>query len=377
MDRPNSNGSVYRNVSSDAHINLARQIAAESTVLLQNQNSILPLNLERKQKIAIIGVTAAQPVIHGSGSAAVEAAYIPAPLDSLREAFGVPQGGRCSARGTCIEFYPGADTAEAATLAASSDVAVVFVSAVSGEGNDRANLTLGDKQDALIEAVGNVAHNKTVVVAVTDGAILTPWRETVAAILVPFLPGQEFGHAITDVLLGRTAPSGKLPITFPAIPNQVGFTNTSWAKQVSNYSEGLHVGYRFYSSHNSTPAFPFGFGETYTEFTFSQLELSTCTVRCTVTNTGTRTGTQVAQLYLRFPPSAGEDFVQLKGFEKVQLDAGESVKVSFELNNRSFSIWDVSTHAWVIVNGQFGIQIGGSSADTSLLGSFAMPNFCF
>jgi beta-glucosidase len=372
MDQPNRNGSIYHNVSSGAHINLARTIAAESTVLLQNRGLLLPLKLGVQKRMAVIGATAVHPIIHGTGSAQVAPAYTPTPLDSLRDALSIPSGDTCNADGICVEYADGANVSQAVQLAESSDVVIVFVGSASGEGQDRANLTLSGGQDRLIAAVGQVASTKSAVVAVCDGAILTPWRDVVASILIPFMPGQEFGHAITDVLLGRTPPSGKLPVSFPAMRNEVGFTNISWGKSVSNYSEGLHVGYRYYSAHKRAPAFAFGSGETYTTFTFTQLRIKGCNVSFLVTNTGFRPGRQVAQLYLRFPASTGEDFIQLKGFEKVRLDAGQSTRVSFALDDRSFSIWDTNMHAWAVASGQFAVQVGGSSADASLAGAITV-----
>ena len=219
MDRPNVNGSIHRNVSTAEHIQLARTIAARSSVLLQNKGGILPLKVAPVRggrggasgsptpspaagwvrEIAVIGVQARSPTFHGSGSGQVAAAYAPAPLDSLRDALGVPVGGECRPdRSVCVRFDGGGNHGDAAKLAAAADVAIVFVACTGSEGQDRLNLTLSGGadavggQDELIAAVGGAAASRTVVVAVTPGAILTPWRGSVAAIVAAFMPGQQY-----------------------------------------------------------------------------------------------------------------------------------------------------------------------------------------
>merc|ERR1712039_1144771 len=236
-------------------------------------------------------------------------------------------------------------------------------------GSDRPDLTLG-KEDALITAVADVAGDKTVVVAVTPGALLTPWRDNVSAILTPFMPGQEYGNAITGILFGDANPSGKLPITFPNVENEMGLTQQQWpgVNLISVYSEALEVGYRWYGVHGVKPAFAFGHGLSYTKFAYSNLKISGRTVSCTVQNVGSVKGAEVAQLYLDFPQTAGEPPKQLKGFKKVSLAPKESTIVDFELDDRSFSIWDVSKHAWAVEPGKFWAMIGSSVEDIRLRG---------
>lgn len=280
-----------------------------------------------------------------------------------------PPGTSCK-DGVCVRYSSGADPSEAADLAAKSDVAIVFVGTSSHEGSDRGNLGLGD-QDALIEAVAKAAGSKTVVVAVTPGALLTPWRESVSAILTPMMPGQEYGNAITAVLFGDVNPGGKLPITFPTKENEVEFKTKQYPGEngISVYSEKLEVGYRWYDVHKVAPAYPFGHGLSYTNFEFSGLKFSGRTVTCNVKNTGKIDGSEAAQLYLQFPSSAGEPPKQLKGLQKLRLKAGQSAVAKFELNDRSFSIWNVDTHKWAVVPGKFVAMVGSSSRDIRLTGT--------
>ena len=395
MDTPNVNGSIYQNVSTPEHIKLARKIAATSSVLLQNKGGILPLDVASGgsagsiREIAVIGAQATSPTLHGSGSGQVAAAFAPTPLDSLRRALRVPVGQDCNTDKVCVRHTMHESTAEAVRLAAASDVAIVFVACTGTEGQDRLNLTLSGGadgvggQDELIAAVGSAAGNRTVVVAVTPGAILTPWRHSVAAIIAAFMPGQQYGHAIADVLLGFTPPAGKLPVTFPAEENQVKFTNLSWGgnhtvhqhanSATSNHSEKLLIGYRWYDAHNSTPAFPFGHGlPGYSTFRFTNLAASTSAVTFSLENTGADAATETPQLYLNFPAAAEEPPWQLKGFQKIALPAGGKTNVSMPLTTRDLSIWSVEQHAWTAVSGAFSVAVGGSSRDQQLTGSFTV-----
>eukprot|EP00756_Hemistasia_phaeocysticola_P003291 Hpha_TRINITY_DN12167_c0_g2::TRINITY_DN12167_c0_g2_i1::g.82093::m.82093/K05349/bglX; beta-glucosidase len=279
-------------------------------------------------------------------------------------------GSFCNKDGVCVKYATGSDTAAAASLAASSDVAIVFVGTTSSEGGDRKDLSFGD-QDDLVRAVAAQAGKKTVVVAVTPAAALTPWRDQVAAVVTPLMPGQEYGNAIADVLFGDVNPSAKLPITFPSAENETQFSQTQWPgvdKHVA-YSERLEVGYRYYSAHNITPAYAFGHGLSYTTFGYSDLQVSGRTVSFSVKNTGSVAGSEVAQLYLDFPQSAGEPPKQLKGFQKLTLKAGETTRASIQLDDRSFSVWSVASHSWEIPSGSFGVMVGSSSADVRLTGT--------
>ena len=181
------------------------------------------------------------------------------------------------------------------------------------------------------------------------------------------------------MLFGDVNPSAHLPLTLPRAENEVGFTDAMWPgvgdkQRVASYSEGLLVGYRWYNAHNATPAFPFGHGLSYTTFALAGLRASPTRVTVTVTNTGRRPGAAAPQLYLTFPPSAGEPPGQLRGFAQAQLEPGESAEVRFPLRARDMSVWNATTHAWQLVHGSFGVAVGLSSRDAAALrGAFRSP----
>jgi len=271
---------------------------------------------------------------------------------------------------TGVVYASSKDQKAAAKLAASADVALIFVGTSSHEGGDRTSLGLGS-EDELIATVAKAAGKKTVVIAVTPGALLTPWRDDVAAILTPFMPGQEYGNAITEVLFGDVNPAAKLPITFPKVENEMEFSKSQWpgTNGISVYSEKLNVGYRWYATHNVTPAFPFGHGLSYTKFVYGNLAVKGRTVTCTVKNAGKVDGVEVAQLYLKFPSTAGEPPKQLKGFQKLVIGAGKTTTATFTLDDQSFSVWDADAHQWSLVHGTFGVMVGSSSEDVRLYGT--------
>jgi len=365
FDRPAPNASaIHNNVTSDAHNALARQFAAASTVLLQNNNGLLPLSSTTPKKIAVIGdACSVSPIVHGDGSGQVSPPYVITVLQGVTAA---------AAQGSIISYSRTSPVADAVTAAENADVAIVCTATVSSEGFDRMNLNLPFYEDDLIQAVA-AAQNKTVVVVSAPGAVLTPWAKDVGAILVNFMPGQEAGNAIADVIFGAVNPSGKLPLTFPAVENQVGFQQSQYPglpannPVEANYSEGLFVGYRWYDAYQSVPAFPFGHGLSYTTFQLGNVQASPTSVQAILINTGSVAGAEVLQLYIAFPQSAGEPPQQLKGFAKVHLAPGASTQVSFNVTQRDLSIWDVASHSWQVVNGTFTALLGSSSRN--ILGS--------
>jgi len=195
------------------------------------------------------------------------------------------------------------------------------------------------------------------------GAVLTDWADSVSSLVVAFMPGQEEGNSIADVLFGAVNPSGKLPVTFPNKENEVGFKPDEYpgVNLQEYYREQLNVGYRWYAANAVKPRFPFGFGLSYTTFSVSELSLTGRKVSVTLNNTGTTTGAEVVQVYVQFPASASEPPIQLKGFEKVSLAPRQTQIVDFELTDRDLSIWDVSSHSWKTVSGTYVIYVGTSS----------------
>jgi len=289
-------------------------------------------------------------------------------------------GVRC---GFGVAFEPALVSETARRMAAAADVAVVavgFTKETEGEGADR-TFALPWGQDALIQAVA--AANARTVVTLTGGVgtDTRPWLERVPALIELYYPGQEGGTALAEILFGRHAPEGKLPVTF----------DRSWEDSASHafyypsggavgpeahphvrYDDALMVGYRYWTSAGKHPLFPFGFGLSYTRFKFSDLKVPASAssrtpieVSVAVQNTGGVAAAEVAQLYVSDPSAPmPRPERELKGFARVRLEPGETQRVVFELDRRSFSYWDEKTHAWTVAPGRFVIRVGDSSEDT-------------
>jgi beta-glucosidase len=300
---------------------------------------------------------------------------------------------------TPSELAPGIASAVAAAKSAATAVVVVSDDTES-EATDRASLNLPSAQNELISAVA-AANPHTVVVVDAGAPVVMPWLNQVASVVDAWYPGESNGTALAAVLFGQVNPSGHLPVTFPTGLSQVPASTPAQFPGVDGqvqYSEGIDVGYRYYDANNETPLFPFGYGLSYTNFRFSDLDVTpravlngssnpgstSCgcngqssplvTVSATVTNTGRVAGSDVAQLYLSDPAAAGEPPRQLKGFQKVTLQPGQSTTVHFTLAGHDLSYWNDTADGWVVPDGQFGVYVGDSSslANLSLRGSFAV-----
>jgi len=396
MDEPVSTWdwkNLAKNVTTEASLSSARHLSAISHVLLKNEGGVLPLS--QNKKIAIIGFGSSNAVVHGGGSGSVVPSFVASPLAGVLAAAGTDAN---------VVYDNGTDIVKAAAIASSADYAIVFAGTLSHEGGDRASLSLDDgcddwpaviagqcdgnahNQNAMIEAVAK-ANSKIIVVLSVPGAVVMPWSGDVAAILTNFMPGQQAGNAVADVLFGKVNPSGKLPLTFPNGENDTEITQAQWPglpdaskPTYAYYTEKLLVGYRHYDAHNIsfTTGFPFGHGLSYTTFDYSNLKVQRNSssdggiqVAFTVKNSGKVAGAEVAQLYLGFPGTAGEPLRQLKGFGKTKvLAAGEVQKMQLNLRQRDTSIWDVVRHGWSVVPGKYQVSIGSSSRDFRLQGSF-------
>jgi beta-glucosidase len=341
---------------------LSRKVAEEGTVLLKNDRNILPLSTGVK-KIAVIGSDAHdEPVFHGDGSGGVWSEYVVTPLQGIKTR--VPQASVTYTNSTAKDL--------AVQQAKNADVAIIFVSKKSGEGNDY-NLNFEENENQLVKAVVQAQPN-TIVVAHVPSAVVMPWADMVRGIVCAFYPGQENGNAIASILFGNVNPSGKLPVTFPTnekeIPVNTPIQYPGINKQ-TNYTEKLQVGYRWYDANGVQPQFAFGHGLSYTTFNFTDIHLEGLTVHVTIQNTGSRDGAEVVQMYLTFPKSAGEPPQQLKNFTKVFLKARESQSISFTITDQDLSIYDVATAAWKVVYGEFRIRIASSSRDMRSVLRFA------
>ena len=278
--------------------------------------------------------------------------------------------------------YTDTNIAQAVALAKSSTTAVVFASNYEQEGDDLNDIELSGDQDQLIADVA-AANPNTIVVLNTGSAVAMPWLSQVKGVLEAWYPGQTEGTAIASVLFGNYDPSGHLTVTFPTSLAQVpASTAAQWpgvGGQVQ-YSEGVDVGYRWYDSQGQAPLFPFGYGLSYTSFSFSNLHISSlpqggaATVTATVTNAGTRSGADVAQLYVTDPAASGQPPLQLEGFARVNLQPGQSQTVSFPLTQQNLRYWNSNSNAWAVSTGNYQISVGDSSASLPLTGTLPVAS---
>jgi len=368
FDRPAPSGTI----DAQADGKIARDVAEQGTVLLKNDGALLPLDSGKLGSIAVIGPNAGQAMTGGGGSSHVNPFYAVSPLDGIKSRAG---------SGVTVNYADGADVNAAANAARSSAVAVVFVGDNESEGGDRSSLELPNNQDQLIQAV--VAANPRTIVALNAGApMLMPWAGQVQGIVQAWYPGEEDGNAIAAVLFGDVNPSGKLPVTFPKNAGDVPANTLQQypgVNGVAQYSEGVFVGYRYDDQNNIAPLFPFGYGLSYTTFGYSNLSVMTggqsdpysATVGLDVTNTGGRAGAEVAQLYLGIPATnVPEPPKQLKRFQKVSLQPGQTRRITFTLRARDLSYWDTRANDWVVQRGAYQVMAGGSSRDLPLHSSF-------
>lgn len=353
---------------------VARTVATESMVLLKNQDHALPLNTA--QKIAVFGKAAHNFYISGGGSAEVnvDPRRVVYPLPALEQAgFTVLDsldGHPLDERSAPAQLSHAADTA---------DVALIFIGRTSTEGADRYTMALHPDEVALIQRTAKLFHErqKKAIVILNVGAVvdMKAWNDHPDAILLSWLPGQEAGHALADLLSGKISPSGKLPFTIPVNYRD----NPSWGNFPGNqqrviYGEGIYVGYRYYDTKGIAPLYPFGHGLSYSSFTYGPLQLSTTrldqdnfaplTVTVPVKNTGPVPAMEVVQVYVRDVHSRlDRPFQELKNYRKILLQPGEEKRVTFTLDARAFSFWDDNQHNWTIEPGLFEIRVGSSSRD--------------
>ncbi|KAI8149939.1 beta-glucosidase [Fennellomyces sp. T-0311] len=377
----------------DGHATLVRKMAAAGTVLLRNEESILPLKKKMK-KIAIIGSDAGPnaeginscedracnrgTLLMGWGSGTVDFPYVITPKEGIEA--------RLEEDTEIVYTYNDWDTEAAAKLAADADIALVFANSNSGEeyltvedNNDRKNLTLWNNGDNLIQAVAD-ANENTVVVIHSVGPVLMPWIENsnIKAIVWPGLPGQESGNSLADILFGDVNPSGRLPYTIAKRDSDYP-AGISQASTIV-YEEKLLVGYKWFDAHGIQPLFEFGFGLSYSQFEYGNLKVKVkgntndprVIASITIRNIGDYDGAEIPQAYITFPETAGEPPKLLRGFEKVYLDKGDRKKVDFEFTKMDLSIWNEQSADWMVPRGDFMVHVGASSRDIRASASFAI-----
>jgi beta-glucosidase len=369
---------------------IALDIARQGIVLLKNEG-VLPLAADTTARIAVIGGYAQLGVPSGAGSSTVlppggYAAVVTiggsgimaggrnlyllpsSPLAELKKVLPKAQ----------IEFDPGQNPAEAALLARRSDVVIVLGVRAESEGFDSPSLALPWGQDAVIQAVAAVNPN-TIVLLETGNPVTMPWKDSVKAIIQAWYPGQAGGQAISEIIVGKVNPSGRLPITFPADlaqtprPELAGL-GTPWGTPTTvRYDEGAEVGYRWFAKTGAKPLFAFGHGLSYTTFSYSDLSVTggeTLTAAFTVTNIGQREGADVPQVYLT--QAAGDTRMRLLGFERVELKAGESRRVTVTADPRLMARFDAGVDRWRIAEGSYSVALGKSAVAPVLTGAASL-----
>ena len=337
----------------NAHHALAKQAAAEGAVLLKNQDGILPL--KQDAKIAVIGAMAKTMRYQGAGSSHINPTKLSQPLALLPGAVYAPG---CDDRGNTTDAL----LAQTRAAAEKAEIALVFAGLpdhYESEGFDRDDMKLPEGHLRMIETVVS-ANPNTVVVLLCGSAVECPWADRVKGILYMGLPGQAGGEAVADLLYGRSNPSGKLaeswPISYRDVPSSEIYGKTADAL----YQEGIYVGYRYYEKAGVPVRWPFGYGLSYTAFAYSNLAVQGNEVSVTVQNTGACSGAEVVQLYIGAPQDGlHRPLRELKGFQKVFLQPGESRTVTFSLTDRSFSLWQ---DGWKVPGGTYTVCIGNLTA---------------
>ncbi len=349
-----------------AHHELARRAAEESAVLLKNTDDILPL--KPGSKIAVIGDFAVEPRYQGAGSSVVNPTY----LETIEKVIGnydlqvvgINRGYKRT--GEADEAMKKA----ALDLAAAADI-VIYCFGLDelseSEGLDRTHMRIPQNQIDLLQAIVQV--NENVVGLLSAGAsIEMPWHYCCKAILHGYLNGQAGAGAMLNIITGTVNPSGRLSETYPLRHEDTpAFRHFPSTQRNAEYREGIYIGYRYYDTSKVRVQYPFGYGMSYTTFSYSDLKMDAGGATFTLTNTGKCDGAEVVQLYVGLPNAiVFRPEKELKGFKKVFLKAGESKEVRIEFDDKTFRYWNVKTNAWEIEEGVYHIMVGASVADIRL-----------
>ena len=341
------------------HNEIARKAAEQGAVLLKNEDGILPLN--HTQRLAVIGSMAKSIRYQGAGSSHINPKQLSQPLEHIKDA-DFAMG--CDEHGDTDD----AMIDEAVKVAETADAAVVFAglpNRFESEGFDRDNMKLPQGHIRMIEEVAR-ANKNTVVVLLAGCVVECDWADSVKAILYMGLPGQAGGEAIANLLYGKANPCGKLAETWWNSYEDVPSSDIYGKTKDAVYEEGIYIGYRYCEKAEKRVRFPFGYGLSYTNFSYSGLEVKDKIVNVKVTNTGNMTGAEIVQMYIAAPQEGiHRPLRELKGFKKVWLKPGESADVSFEINERSFAIWN---DGWKIQEGAYKVCVGGLMAQINVNG---------
>lgn len=397
----------YGSLASPEHSMVAKKIGEEGIVLLQNKNNVLPIDISKAKKIAVIGENAIKMMTVGGGSSSLKARYEISPLDGLKNRV----GNQCEvvyARGyvgdasgeyngvvakqNLAESRSAEELIEEAVNVAKSADYVVYIGGLNksdyqdNEGIDRKSYGLPYGQDILIRTLAK-ANKNFIFVNISGNAVAMPWVNDVPAIVQAWYLGSEAGNALASVLVGDANPSGKLPFTFPVKLDDLGShklgeypgraEDLAKAKSVKDtvnltYNEGIFVGYRWIDKERIKPLFSFGHGLSYTTFEYGKViaDKTEMTIKDQITitvdlkNTGSKDGAEIVQLYISDLKSyLPRPVKELKGFEKVMLKPGETKTISFKIDKKALEFFDADKHEWVTEKGDFEAIIGASSTD--------------
>lgn len=396
-----------------AHAELTRQVASEGMVLLENKQATLPLS-STVQNLGVFGSLSYQFIAGGTGSGNVNKAYTISLID------GLTNGGYNIDKKLADIYQPFVEKEKARVKALlnnnplmllplmpqpvlkealikesakKNDIAIITIGRSSGEMDDRpldGDFNLTKEEQDLIDKVSESYHSlgKKVVVVINVGAVIetSSWKDKVDAVLLAWLPGQEGGNSVTDVLSGKVNPSGKLTMTIPVkyedIPSANNFQGTPVERPTNvTYTDGIYVGYRYFNTFNVKPAYEFGYGLSYTNFEYSNIKISNkefdkeIYITVDVKNIGNIAGKEVAQLYLDAPKtSIDKPSKELKGFAKTKLlQPGESQSITFRLTQKDLASFVPQASAWVADQGAYKVEIAASSLNTKQTTTFTVP----
>lgn len=358
----------------EEHHKLAQRVAEGSMVLLKNDDAVLPL--KKGQKVAIIGEMAKAPRFQGAGSSVINPTKLDNAFDELTK-LGV-DAVYAQAYEKSKDEINEALVNEAVNAAEKADVAVVFVGLTEefeGEGYDRENIEMPNSHNHLVSAVAK-ANSNTVVVLAGGSVVHMPWIDEVKGLLNSGLGGQAGGAAVANILTGAVNPSGKTSETYPiSFSDNPTFGNYPGGPVTSEHRESIYIGYRYYDKADKEVLFPFGYGLSYTTFEYSDIRLSsdsikdtdTVTVSFKIKNTGSVDGAEVVQIYVADKESTiFRPVKELKAFKKVFLKAGEEKEITVELSKRAFAFYNVELGDWMVETGEFDVLVAASSRDIRL-----------
>ena len=351
----------------EEHHEFARKVAEQGTILLKNEENILPL--APKTKVLVVGDFAKMPRYQGAGSSLVNPTKEPESVLNYIEDSGLQM----------IRFVQGYERnkkpnakmiKEAIEFSKEAEIVLIFAGLdeiAEAEGLDRTHMKMPEAQEAVIDALSK-AHDNVIVVLSAGSPIEMQWADQVKAIVHGYLGGQAGATAMLNILTGKVNPTGRLNETYPMrYEDTPCFLYYPSKERNSEYREGLYVGYRYYTTVGKEVRFPFGYGLSYTTFSYSDIKVNEQEVRFTIKNTGSRAGAEVAQLYISLESdTVFRPIRELKGFARVELEAGEEKEVIIPFDDKTFRFFDIRTNTWEIESGTYSVMIARNANDIAL-----------